>query len=139
MAANPGARAARRALAAPATESVPGATARAEAEATTAALFSGDVRGLSRSALEDAFAGAPSATLEKSKLEGDGIELVELLVQGEVVKSKREAREFAQSGAISVNGEKMGVDARVTTGSLLHGELLLVRRGKKNWHVIRVS
>jgi tyrosyl-tRNA synthetase len=140
MAANPGARAAQKALAAGATEIVHGPSARAEAEATTAALFSGDVRGLSRSALEEAFAGAPSATLEKSKLEGAGIDIVELLVQGEVVKSKREAREFAQSGAISVNGEKVGgPEQRVTAEALLYGELLLVRRGKKNWHVIRVG
>jgi tyrosyl-tRNA synthetase len=98
------------------------------------------VRGLSRTALEEAFAGAPSATLDKSKLEGAGIDIVELLVQGEVVKSKREAREFAQSGAISVNGEKVsGAEQRVTTDALLYGELLLVRRGKKNWHVIRVG
>ncbi|MDQ2645288.1 MAG: tyrosine--tRNA ligase [Myxococcota bacterium] len=137
LAANPGARAAQKALAAAATEIVHGATARAEAEATTAALFSGDVRGLSKSALEEAFAGAPSAALEKSKLDGAGLDLVELLIQGEVVKSKREAREFAQSGAISVNGERANAEHRVTTESLLHGELLLVRRGKKNWHVIR--
>jgi tyrosyl-tRNA synthetase len=138
MAANPGARAAQKALAAAATEIVHGASARAEAEATTAALFSGDVRGLSRAALEEAFAGAPSATLEKSKLEGAGLDLIELLVDGQVVKSKREAREFAQSGAISLNGERASAEQRITTESLLYGELLLVRRGKKNWHVIRV-
>ncbi len=97
MASNPGARA-QKALAAGATEIVHGASARGEAEATTAALFSGDVRGLSRTALEEAFAGAPSATLEKSKLEGAGIDIVELLVQGEVVKSKREARSSHRAG-----------------------------------------
>jgi hypothetical protein len=39
-----------------------------------------------------------------------------------------------------VNGEKVsGAEQRVTTDALLYGELLLVRRGKKNWHVIRVQ
>jgi tyrosyl-tRNA synthetase len=137
MTANPGARAAQRALAAAATEIVHGVTAREEAEATTRALLSGDVRGLSRAALDEAFAGAPSAMLERAKLEGDGLDVVELLVQGEVVKSKREAREFVQSGAISLNGERANAEQRVTTAALLHGELLLIRRGKKNWHVIR--
>jgi tyrosyl-tRNA synthetase len=53
------------------------------------------------------------------------------------VKSKREAREMISSGAISLNGRRDALDQQVTKQALLHGELLLIRRGKKNWHVVR--
>jgi len=54
-----------------------------------------------------------------------------------VVKSKREAREFLGSGAILINGEKAAAEQRLTSASLLHGEMLLIRRGKKHWHSVR--
>ena len=134
---SPGERAAQRALAAEVTELLHGRTAREQAEATTRALFSGDVSSLSREALAEAFEHAPSIELDKSRLAAPGIELTELLVQGGVAKSKREAREFIASGAISVNGRRDALDANITSASLLHGELLVIRRGKKSWHVFR--
>jgi tyrosyl-tRNA synthetase len=134
---NPGERAAQRALAADVTELLHGATARAQAEATTRALFTGDIGSLSREALTEAFEQAPSSEIDKSKLDAPGLELTELLVLGGVAKSKREAREFIASGAITLNGRRDSLESAVTTESLLHGELLLIRRGKKNWYVIR--
>jgi tyrosyl-tRNA synthetase len=134
---NPGARSAQRRLAESVTRLVHGDDALAQAEAATRALFSGEVTGLSKATLDEVFASAESCSLSKSKLEGDGFVLVDVLVEGGVVKSKREAREFLEQGAISVNGERAASDARLTTASLLHGEVVLVRRGKKSWHVLR--
>src|SRR5690606_32938957 len=65
---DPGKRVAQRTLAAHVTEIVHGPTARAQAEATTEALFSGDVRKLPRQALEEAFENAPSAVLPATSL-----------------------------------------------------------------------
>jgi tyrosyl-tRNA synthetase len=134
---NPGARAAQRLLAEHVTRLVHGDDALAQAAAATRALFSGEVAGLSKATLEEVFASASSSTLPKSKLDGEGAILVELLVEADVAKSKREAREFLEQGAIQVNGERAGLDARLTSASLLHGEVVLVRRGKKSWHVLR--
>src|ERR1051325_2182161 len=61
--ADPGARAAQKALAAAVTELVHGKDGLARAEAATQALFSGDVRGLDESAIRELFASAPSVTL----------------------------------------------------------------------------
>ncbi|HEY4157019.1 MAG TPA: tyrosine--tRNA ligase [Polyangiaceae bacterium] len=135
--ANPGARTAHRALASHVTELVHGIAAREQAQAATAALFSGDVAGLSKSALEEVFHNAPSVTLAKSRLEGAGLPLVELLVEAAVVKSKREARELLSSSAIAVSARKAEPDSAITTDWLLHGEIALIRRGKKAWHVVR--
>ncbi|HEX6272624.1 MAG TPA: tyrosine--tRNA ligase [Polyangiaceae bacterium] len=136
-AANPGARAAQRALAASVTKLVHGDDALAQAEAAAGALFSGKVTGLSKSMLDEVFASAPASLLAKSRLAGDGAGLVELLVEAAVVKSKREAREFLEQGAILLNGERAAADARLTSAALLYGEIALVRRGKKSWHVLR--
>jgi len=44
---------------------------------------------------------------------------------------------YVSGGAVSVNGEKAGLDDRLTADRLLHGRIALLRRGKKAWHVTR--
>ena len=47
----------------------------------------------------------------------------------------REAREFLGNGAVSINGRKItDLDHTLTTGDLLHGRMIMIRRGKKKWH-----
>lgn len=135
--ANPGARVAHRALADHMTELVHGREAREHADAASRALFSGDVAGLSKATLDEVFANAPSTEHPRAELAGEGISVLDLLVQVGAAKSKREAREFLSSGAVSVNGVRVDVDARVKTDTLLHGSVALLRRGKKTWHVTR--
>jgi tyrosyl-tRNA synthetase len=136
---DPGARVAHKALAAHVTELLHGKEGLAAAEAATSALFSGKVQELPRATLDELFASAPASTLPRERLGGDGIDIVDLLVDGAVVKSKREAREFLQNGAILVNGETAALDQKVTATRLLHDEILLVRRGKRNWFVVKVA
>jgi tyrosyl-tRNA synthetase len=136
---NPGARAAHRALAQHMTELLHGVEGLAQAQKATEALFSGNVAELSQAVIADLFGSAPSVALAKEKLVGDGYPAVELLVDGGVVKSKREAREFLGNGAILINGRTPGPDDRLTAEWLLHGEVLLIRRGRKIWHVARFS
>jgi tyrosyl-tRNA synthetase len=137
--ANPALRSAQRALATHVTELVHGKDGLARAEAATHALFSGDVRGLGEDAVKELFASAPSVTLPRARLVAPGAPVVDLLVDGGVVKSKREAREFLEQGAISVNGERPTGSSSYGEGELLFGQMLLVRRGKKSWHVIRFA
>ena len=135
--ANPGARAAHRALADQVTELVHGADGLAQAQSATHALFSGDVASLPRATLEELFQTAPSVTFPKARLEGEGIPAVDFLVEAGVVKSKREAREFLGTNAITISGRKADADTRITAAFLLFGEIALIRRGKKAWHVAR--
>ena len=134
---NPRARTAHHALAAHVTKLVHRTDAREQTQAATAALFSGDVSGLTKSALDEVFQNAPSVTLAKARIEGAGLPLVELLVEAAVVKSKREARELLTSNAIAVSARKADPDTAITAEWLLHGEVALIRRGKKSWHVVR--
>jgi tyrosyl-tRNA synthetase len=136
-AANAGARTAHRALARHMTQLLHGEGERAQAEAAAQALFSGDLTGLSAATLREALASAPTSERPRATLEGEGLSLVDVLVETELCKSKREAREFTQTGAVLVNGKKAGLEDRLQTKDLLHGEFIALRRGKKNWHLLR--
>lgn len=137
QAANPGARAAQRLLAREATDLLHGKAEREKAEAAAAALFSGEVVSLDEQTLAEVFAAVPSSTHAKASLEGQGVAVVDLLVEAKICKSKTEARQALTEGSVSANGKKLALDARLTTADLLHGKTIALRRGKKNWFVTR--
>ncbi len=137
--ANPGARTAHRALAQHMTELLHGPEGLEQAQKTTEALFSGNVSELSHASIADLFGSAPSTSLAKAKLGGEGYPALDLLVDGGVVKSKRESREFLTNSAILINGRVPNAESRIDASWLLHDEVLLIRRGKKNWYVARFS
>ncbi len=134
---NPGARLAQKALAEELTLMLHGEQGLQDAVLATQALFSGDVSGLSEQLLEEAFSGAPASTYSRGTLAGEGFAVVDLMVEAGVAKSKREARQFLSSGAVSVNGERVSEEYRLTVESLLHERVALLRRGKKTWHLCR--
>lgn len=134
---NPAEREAQRTLAREATKIVHGESETQQAEAAAKALFSGDIAGLPASLLDEVFASAPSVTLAKTRLEGEGVALLDLLVEINAVASKREAKEFLGNGSVSINGQKASPDHKLKATDLLHGRVIAIRRGKKNWHVTR--
>jgi tyrosyl-tRNA synthetase len=134
---SPGARSAHRALAEHMTELLHGASGLAHARSASQALFSGDVGSLPRATLEELFQSAPSITLPKSRLDGEGLLAIDFLVEAAVVKSKREARELLSTNAIMISARKADAETRITADWLLFGEIALIRRGKKTWHVAR--
>ncbi len=108
------------------------------AELASQALFDGDVRRLSARSLDEVFADVPSSDHDKSALEGEGLSLLDLVASTpSLAQSKREARQFLESGAVAVNGEKAELSRKLRGEDLLHGKAILLRRGKKNWHVTR--
>jgi tyrosyl-tRNA synthetase len=135
--ADPGARPAQRALAAHVTELLHGSDGLAQAQKATEALFSGNISELPLSTIRELFATAPTATLSRERLSA-GYAAIELLVDAGVAKSKREAREFLGNGAISINGRAASPDTSLSLEWALHGEVLLIRRGKKTWHVVQL-
>jgi tyrosyl-tRNA synthetase len=132
-------REAQRRLAREMTRLVHGEAELAAAEQATQALFEGDVRRLSERQLDDAFADVPTTEHPRASLEGEGTALLELLSQTSLATSKREARQFLESGAVQVNGQKAELHQKLITSDLLHGKAILLRRGKKNWHITRWS
>ncbi|MDH5671002.1 MAG: tyrosine--tRNA ligase [Myxococcales bacterium] len=127
-------RTAQRALAAEMTALVHGREQLAKVEAASRALFDGEVRALDAEMLEQVFADVPHTQHARDSLGGEGVSLVELLPETSLAKSRREARQFLQSGAVSVNGERIDAERRLGADDLLHGATILIRRGKKLWH-----
>ncbi|MFK7961448.1 MAG: tyrosine--tRNA ligase [Phycisphaerales bacterium] len=137
-AAAPHERAAQRALARSVTEMIHGPSERQLAEDASEALFSGDVATLDARQLAAVAAEVPSSEHPTADLAGDGLKLLELLPATSLASSKRQAREFLGSGAVSVNGRKVeGVDATLASSDVLDGGLTLLRRGRRAWHAIR--
>jgi len=128
---------AQRELARALTELVHGAPELARVEAASEALFGGKIKGLDERTLSEVFADVPHSDHPRSLLEGEGLLAVDLLVQTTLASSKREARQFLQSGAVAVNGERVGLERRLTRSDLLHGARILLRRGKRQWHATR--
>jgi len=133
-AAAPHERHAQRLLAQDVTRTIHGAAELARVEAASQALFGGEVRALDAEMLGQVFADVPHSQHARDSLGGDGVALVDLLAQTTLCSSKREARQFLTTGAISVNGERAAVEQKLTAADLLHGGRILLRRGKKQWH-----
>lgn len=66
------------------------------------------------------------------------ISIVDLIVEIGAASSKREAKEFISSGAISINGEKISDTAQeITDDFFIDNTYIIVRRGKKNYYIGR--
>ena len=53
-----------------------------------------------------------------------------------IAKSKREAREFIEAGAISINGEKVtDLEKVIDKEMFIESTYIVVKRGKKNYYI----
>lgn len=129
-------------LAAETTRLVHGEAALASAKRTTDVLFSkdGDLRSLSESELRDAFAGAPSTTLPAAKLGTHDASVVGVAADAGLYPSRGQAKKDLPNGALAINGVPATDIARVLTrADVLAGGFIILRKGKKHYHVVRVS
>jgi len=129
-------RTAQRALGAAVVDLVHGTEARQRAEEASAALFGGRVASLDEATLLDVIEDVPSSTLAHSQLHAEP-SLIDLLEQTGLVSSKAEARRAIEQGGASVNDQvRSGLDATVGPADLLHGRFVVLRRGKRSYHVV---
>jgi tyrosyl-tRNA synthetase len=135
----PEAREAQRRLANVMTATVHSETALARAEQASQALFGGDISGLSAAEIADIFSDVPSCELPKTQLEGAGLPVADLLVTAGVAKSKGEARRSLQEGGIYLNNKRVsGDNPSAGLGDLLEGRFIVLRKGKKNYTLVKV-
>ena len=91
-------------------------------------LFNGDVKDLSVKDILVGFKDVPHF-----KFNGP-VSLIDLLVNENIASSKREAREFLASGAITINGDKVtDENMEINDNALLEGKVIVIRRGKKKY------
>ena len=93
-------------------------------------LFSGDIKSFTSKDIEVAFKGlTPFEITEDTNV-------VDLLVNGRICSSKREAREFVNNSSITLNGDKVtDFEFLVTKDVCIDKKYVVVRRGKKKYYI----
>ena len=96
-------------------------------------LFTGKVNNLSKEEIEIVLKDMPHYEIDEE------LNIVDLLVNTSICSSKREAREFINSGSITINEEKIiDENKKITKGLAIHDDLLVLRRGKKKYFIIKM-
>ena len=133
MAERPQARDAQRALARWLTTFLHGEDATRKVEEVSAALFGGgDLRSADPAFVEAALAGAPSVTVT------DVPSYAQLVVDAGLEKGLGAVRRTVADGGLYVNNQRLtDADAVPGDGDWMHGNLLLLRKGKRNYVVVR--
>jgi tyrosyl-tRNA synthetase len=134
---HPERRDAQRALARAVTALVHGDDQVQRAERAAQVLFGDDIRS---AAIEDVlmvFEDAPSTDLA---LPPEGMALAEMLATVKLVPSKSEATRLLKSGGVYVNNVRAADEkARVTTADAIGGTLFVLRKGRKDHHIVRIK
>jgi tyrosyl-tRNA synthetase len=135
----PEARAAHKALAKEVTDMIHGGAATQEAMKASDILFGGGLEGVSESILQELIGEAPSKEIPSQKFEGQGIGLLDLLVESGLCSSKGQARKDIEGGGIYINNQReAGVAKTIGSSELLFAKYLLLRKGKRNYTAIVV-
>jgi tyrosyl-tRNA synthetase len=114
---------------------VHGADAAARAERAGEALFTETIAELDEATLLQVVADAPSSKVARSELDA-GIDAADLVVRCELATSLGEARRFIEQGGVYVNNARVDVGANVTSAQLLHDRYVILRRGRRQMHLV---
>jgi tyrosyl-tRNA synthetase len=140
VAQKPERREAQRRLAREMTRMVHDETALQRAEQAAQVLFGGEVAGLSAAEVADIFADVPSGRVSGGKLGGEGLPVVDLLMESRVASSKGEARRAIEAGGIYLNNRRVADAAlRISWADVIDNQFLVLRRGRRNYWLIRIS
>ena len=133
-------RRAQQALAREVTAIVHGSEQVSRAERATQVLFGEEITSLSAADVLAVFEDVPSTELAASDLDAAGIGIVDLVVRVRLATSKSEARRLVQSGGVYVNNRRVAdLDARIDRSGAIEGRLLVVRKGQKENHLVRLT
>jgi len=137
-AAAPERRQAQRALARAVVGLVHGDAEVARAERAAAALYSEDIASLDEQTLLEVCAEAPVHRWPADALAGEGMPLIEALARSGLVDSKSKARAVVEQGGAYLNNRKVtNPDARLTRADALFGRFVVLRRGRREYHLLR--
>ena len=96
------------------------------------ALFTGNVKDLSSSEIEVAFHGIPTVEIKEEAT------LIDILVNNNITSSRREAREFLNNSAISINGDIVKDENLLVKSDIaIDNKFIVLRRGKKKYYLLK--
>ena len=135
---DPQARRAQRALANAVVAMVHGDDAALRSERAGEALFNESIAELDEATLLEVVADAPSSILDREAVR-EGLDPVDVLVRTGLASSKAEARRFLSQGGVYVNNRRLGADSRIDLSMALYDRYLVLRRSRRQLHLVVVA
>ena len=117
---------------------VHGEDAALRAERAGGALFAETIAELDEATLLQVVAEAPTSTIARGELR-EGIDAAELVMRTGLATSLGEARRFVEQGGVYVNNVRVGAGAKVGATQLLHDRYVILRRGRRQMHLVVVA
>jgi tyrosyl-tRNA synthetase len=103
-------------------------------------MFGGGLEGITEAVFKEAVGEVPTRDVPRSKFEGAGTLLADLLVHSGLCPSKGQARKDIEGGGIYVNNVRVPSPAAAATqADLLFGKFLLLRKGKRTYAVLSAA
>jgi tyrosyl-tRNA synthetase len=139
---DPGRRAAQNRLAEWMTQLVHGVEGLASAKRASEKLFGGEIEvgKESDASLGEIFADVPSADVPRSNLAGDGYWVVQAFQDAGLVSSGGEARRAIKDGGAYVNNLRVAdVNRHLTDSDLASESVMVLRKGKRKYALLRFS
>ncbi len=101
-------------------------------------LFGGSPEGVSADELEEIMSHVPSVQMTKQEVLS--LSMTELATRSGLTSSKGEAKRLIAAGGLYLNNKKINNPARkVEVKDLIEGRLLILRKGKKNYLLIKAK
>ncbi len=108
-----------------------------KAEKASEFLYGAEISGLSDRELEEIFSDVPSTTKAENML-SEGIKLVDLLAETGLTASKGAGRKLLSAGGVYINNRREDSPDKVLHRDDLASErIVILRSGKKNYHLVR--
>jgi tyrosyl-tRNA synthetase len=99
-------------------------------------LFGGTLEGMSAADLMAVFADVPSSELPVTEVVGS--HATRVAAASGLCKSSGEARRLADGGGLYINNERVGSSDIIAAGQIIDDQLLLLRSGRKNYHLVKL-
>lgn len=110
----------------------------ATAQRATRVLFGEEITGLSDTQVAQIFRDVPSRQCARAQLAGEGLSLLDALVDTGLSKSKGEARRSVSQGGVYVNNRRVEtIERTLQTNDLVGQTTIVLRSGKKNYALLR--
>ena len=132
-------REAQRRLAREVTRLVHGEELMIKAERASAVLFGEEIEGLTVQEVLEIFGDVPSTELPLSRFGKDGLLLVDVVTECGLTSSKSEARRLIKEGGLYLNNRRvLDVYYTLSLDESIEGQFFLLRKGTKQYHLIRI-
>jgi tyrosyl-tRNA synthetase len=139
-AAGPAKRESQRRLAEELTRLVHGEAGLAAAQRATDVFFGAEISELSDRQLGEIFADVPSKELPRARLAGDGLSIIDALVESGLAKNKSDARRTIEQGGAYVNNRRAdSLDVKLSSKDLASETVIVLRSGKKKYALLRFT